>query len=237
MLVQRTTRFLNDRKQPRILFKLNISKALISVSWAFVLEVLKILGFGVFWCDLISGLLDSSLTRIILNGVPGDYIAHRRGLMQGDPLSPMLIILVMDVLSHLVQRASEDGLLQLLSSVTTLYVYADDAVVFLKPILSDIILTVNLLILFGIASGLKTNGEKSSVFLFVVLMRRSKSSRSCCPVWFQNSLASILASLCLSRSLTQINYKPSSIVLRICGQDGRRSLCLGLVMPLMSSVC
>jgi hypothetical protein len=42
--------------------------------------------------------------------------------------------------------------------------YADDAVVFLKPILSDIILTVNLLTLFGNASGLKTNVEKSSVF-------------------------------------------------------------------------
>jgi hypothetical protein len=67
--------------------------------------------------------------------------------------------------------------------------YADDAVVFLKPILSDIILTVNLLTLFGNASGLKSNVEKSSVFLFVVLMRRSKSSRSCCPVGFQNSLA------------------------------------------------
>jgi hypothetical protein len=160
MLVQQTTRFLNDQKQPRILFKLEISKALILVSWAFLLEVLKILGFGVFWCVLISGLLDSSLTRIILNGVPGDYIAHRRGLMQGEPLSPMLFILVMDVLSHLVQRASEDGLLQLLSSLTTPYVYADDAMVFLKPILTDIILTVNLLILFGNASGLKTNGAK-----------------------------------------------------------------------------
>lgn len=41
--------------------------------------------------------------------------------MQGDPLSPMLFILVMDVLSHLLRRAFEDGLLQL-SSLTTPYV-------------------------------------------------------------------------------------------------------------------
>jgi hypothetical protein len=81
MLVQQTTRFLNDQKQPRILFKLDISKAYDSVSWAFLLEAPKKLDFGVFWYDLISGLLASSSTRIILNGVPGDYIAHRRGLI------------------------------------------------------------------------------------------------------------------------------------------------------------
>jgi hypothetical protein len=38
MLVQQTTRFLHQQKQPRFLFKLDISKALDSVSWAFLLE-------------------------------------------------------------------------------------------------------------------------------------------------------------------------------------------------------
>jgi hypothetical protein len=61
---------------------------------------------------MISGLLATSSTQILLNGVPGDFIAHQRGLRQGDPLSPMLFILVMDVLALLVQRASEEGHLQ-----------------------------------------------------------------------------------------------------------------------------
>jgi hypothetical protein len=70
------------------------------------------LEFGQIWCDMISGLLATSSTQILLSSVPGDFIAHQRGLWQGDPLSPMLFILVIDVLALLVQRASEEGHLQ-----------------------------------------------------------------------------------------------------------------------------
>ena len=69
------------------------------------------LGFGQIWRDIISGLLGSSSTRVLLNGIPGEVILHRRGLRQGDPLSPMLFILVMDVLGQMVSLAVRDGLL------------------------------------------------------------------------------------------------------------------------------
>jgi hypothetical protein len=92
MLVQQTARFLHQRIS-RILLKLDISKAFDSVSWPFLLEVMQKLGFGQIWRDIISGLLSSASTRVLLNGIPGDIISHRRGLRQGDPLSPMLLFL------------------------------------------------------------------------------------------------------------------------------------------------
>jgi hypothetical protein len=88
MLVQQTARLLHAQKQPRILLKLDISKAFDSVSWSFLLEVLEKVGFGPIWRDVISGLLMTSSTQIMLNGVPGEYIQHKRGLWQRDSLSP-----------------------------------------------------------------------------------------------------------------------------------------------------
>ena len=146
--------------------KLDITKAFDSVSWPFLLEVMRNLGFGPIWCDMISGLLASSSTQILLNGSPGERIVHQRGLRQGDPLSPMLFILVMDVLSHLITKASDEQLLQPLARRALQHrisLYADDVVIFLRPSASDIEITLDILQLFGEASGLKTNVQKSSV--------------------------------------------------------------------------
>jgi hypothetical protein len=166
MLVQQTARYLHQQKQARILLKLDITKAFDSVSWPFLLEVMRFLGFGQIWCDIISGLLKSSSTQVLLNGIPGDRIVYRRGLRQGDPLSPMLFILVMDVLCYMVQRAAEENLLQPLARRALQHrisIYADDVVIFLKPSSGDIDITLGLLHLFGNASGLRTNVQKSSV--------------------------------------------------------------------------
>jgi len=51
---------------------MNITKAFDSVSWPFLLEVLRKLGFGSIWCDILSGLLASSSTQVLLNGIPGE---------------------------------------------------------------------------------------------------------------------------------------------------------------------
>jgi hypothetical protein len=76
MMVQQTAQFLHAQKQPRILLKLDISKTFDSVNWTFLLEVMERLGFGWIWRDIIAGLLTTSSTQALLNGVSGNFINH-----------------------------------------------------------------------------------------------------------------------------------------------------------------
>jgi hypothetical protein len=166
ILVQQTVKALQRQKISSLFLKLDISKAFDSVSWSFLLEVLSHLGFGVSWCNLVSNLLSTSSSRILLNGEPGEIIQHRRGLRQGDPLSPMLFILTMDVLNSLFVKASEEGLLQPLSPRVAgqrLSLYADDVALFIRPDETELQVTKEILNVFGRASGLQTNFQKSSI--------------------------------------------------------------------------
>ncbi|GJM85001.1 hypothetical protein PR202_ga00728 [Eleusine coracana subsp. coracana] len=78
----------------------------------------------------------------------------------------MLFILVMDILNVLIQKASDEGLLQPLARRPLQHrvsLYADDVVMFLRPVASDLNLITEILRVFGTASGLKINIQKSSV--------------------------------------------------------------------------
>ena len=116
----------------------------------------------------ICALLSSASTKVLLNGHPGGKIFNRRGLRQGDPLSPQLFILVMEVLHLLIERATACGLLTPLAEMGLRHrtsIYADDVVTFLRPLERDLRVFARLLDDFGLASGLRANIEKCSAHL------------------------------------------------------------------------
>lgn len=94
MLVQCTVRRLHALKKPFVILKLDVSKAFDSIQWPFLVEVLRLIGFGTRWITWICGLLATSSIRTMVNGVPGETRFNCRGLRLGDPLSPMLCILI-----------------------------------------------------------------------------------------------------------------------------------------------
>lgn len=106
MLMQGTARRIHALRELACLVKLDTSKAFDTVDWSFLLQVLRKIGFGRTWFTWICGLLSIETTRVHVNGTPGSTLSSARGLMQGDPLSPMLLILVMEALHHMFQFAA-----------------------------------------------------------------------------------------------------------------------------------
>jgi hypothetical protein len=162
-----TARTLSIRKSPSVLFKIDLAKAFDSVNWVFLLELLSAIGCPLRWTNWISVLLSTASTKVLLNGVPGRRICHGCGLRQGDPLSPMLFVLVMECFNAMIKVADSRGLfcpLRPRSIKQRVSLYADDVVVFLSPVVLDLVMIRAILDLFRQASGLATNINKSNAF-------------------------------------------------------------------------
>jgi hypothetical protein len=161
--VQLTARLLHRKKKSSALLKIDIAKAFDSVSWSFLLAVLKHLGFSRRWLNWVSILLSTASTKILANGSPGKRICHARGLRQDDPLSPLLFVLVMEALNALITAAERHGLLQELCPqvLNRTSLYADDVVVFVAPEEQQLVAIRDALELFAAASGLCANLHKS----------------------------------------------------------------------------
>jgi hypothetical protein len=105
LLVQQLARKINRRKEPGVLLKLDLARAFDSLSWSFLFEVLERLGFPVMVRRWITIAFRTVTTKVAVNGVPGRRITHARGLRQGDPLSPLLFVLIMEVMTALLNKA------------------------------------------------------------------------------------------------------------------------------------
>ncbi|GJS26592.1 putative RNA-directed DNA polymerase, eukaryota, reverse transcriptase zinc-binding domain protein [Tanacetum coccineum] len=133
-------------KKKMLIFKVDFEKAFDSVSWKYLDFVLLSLGFGSNWRSWIRACLHSPRASILINGSPNSEFSIKRGLRQGDPLSPFLFILVMEGLHYAMSNAINNVI------ITTDWNSGD---------LDNIIRVLHV---FYLASGLKINIHKSNIF-------------------------------------------------------------------------
>jgi len=65
------------------------------------------------WRVWVQQLLESGSSSVLLNGIPGRQFKCRRGVRQGDPLSPLLFVLAADLLQSVLNDLLQKGLISL----------------------------------------------------------------------------------------------------------------------------
>lgn len=125
-------------------------------------------GFGDRWIRWIKCILFSSKSSFLVNGSPKGYVWHLCGLRQGDPLSPLLFVLVTDVLytmfSHALHSKILVGLLlRWFRSRCNLH-YTDNLLVITTGGLEDLRIVKLILLVFEGISGLATNFAKTCLY-------------------------------------------------------------------------
>ncbi|XP_022040603.1 uncharacterized protein LOC110943155 [Helianthus annuus] len=155
--------------KPRCAFKIDIQKAYDTVSWKFLKSILTRFGFPPKMVGWIMTCVSTVSFSLCINGNLCGYFKGRRGLRQGDPISPYLFTLVMEVLSLLLHKAADDHpafryhdkcKLQKIINVS----FADDLFIFANLDLVSIRIMRDALELFTRTSGLNPNLAKSTVF-------------------------------------------------------------------------
>ena len=145
--------------------KINLRKAYDSVFWDFVVELMVLLKFPTIFIKWVMACISTPTYSLHLNGEDCDTFEGGRGLRQGDPLSPLLFVMVMEYLSRLFIKASKEkgfkthphcrntNLMHL--------IYVDDLIVFsaADPVIVKIIMEAfgN----FSKSTGLYANKDKS----------------------------------------------------------------------------
>ncbi|WJZ84180.1 hypothetical protein VitviT2T_003796 [Vitis vinifera] len=159
------------RGERGLICKLDIEKAYDSLNWQFLMKVMRKMGFGSRWLGWMWRCISTAKFSVLVNGVSAGFFPSSKGLRQGDPLSPYLFVMGMEVLSTLIRRAVEGGFLSGCRiqgggrqpvHVSHL-LFADDTIVFCEARKEYLAYLSWIMFWFEAASGLRINLEKSKL--------------------------------------------------------------------------
>jgi hypothetical protein len=127
---------MHRRKQSGVILKLDFKKAYDKI-WSFMQQTLQMKDFSSTWCKWIASFMEGEHVGIKVNDQVGKNSQTCKVVRQGDPLSPIIFNIVVDMLAILINRAKNGGqisrlILNIIDDGLSILLYADDTILFME---------------------------------------------------------------------------------------------------------
>jgi hypothetical protein len=162
-----------------IIVKLDFEKAFDLVEHKAVLDITRAKGFCPKWIKWVGDIFSSATSSALVNGVAGKEFKCKRGVRQGDPLSPLLFANAADLLqgvinSEYMARTLIPPFPQNSGTPFPIVQYADDTLLIMQACEAQLLHLKDILQRFVLSTGLVVNFHKS--FLVPINVDQEKAS-------------------------------------------------------------
>jgi ribonuclease HI/exonuclease III len=170
LVAHETLHSIKTHRIQSFIIKLDMMKAYDRLRWDFLFKVLDKFGFSAAWCKWVKACISGAWFSIIINGSPSGFFSCSQGIRQGDPLSPILFILMAEAFSRPIKSQQVQGLWKgapianTNESVTHSF-FADDTL-FGYASIQEARQIRRTLQAYTLASGQKVNQLKSKIYFF-----------------------------------------------------------------------
>ena len=121
--------YANHEKIPRAVLLVDLHKALDSLNWSFIFAMLKCYGFGNSLIDWIRVLYKNPKCRVVSNNFLSPLFDVKKGVKQGDPLSPTIFILCTECLAIVLRQSRQYKGITLNKQTFEISLFADDVAI------------------------------------------------------------------------------------------------------------
>ena len=161
-LIYDTIHHLTYTNSPGLLLCLDFEKAFDSLDWKFLFKVMHAFGFKNDICRWINVLYFGIKSTLSINGSISEWFQVSRGCRQGDPVSPYLFVMCVEIMAIMIRENNLIKGISINNIETKISQYADDSEILLDNDRVSFEETIRTIDTFGKSSGLKLNVEKTN---------------------------------------------------------------------------
>ncbi|XP_062115338.1 uncharacterized protein LOC133829622 [Humulus lupulus] len=153
---------------PRCAIKIDLSKAYDMVDWYFLENLLKAYYFPMKFIGWVMNCIKNTSYSLLINGRVQSSFKGEKGLRQGDPMSPLLFVLIMEYMTRCLQLDARSPSFRFHPMCKSLKLinlcFADDVILFCKGSCATVNILKESLRKFSEESGLSINTKKSQIY-------------------------------------------------------------------------